>query len=777
MMINIKEHFKSLHQDAVMWKAQRIWNEAKTPDDQIFCVEKLLLMLNCIGNNIKKDSYINRIAETFTADAKKAENNVKAQQKKIDAIEAILNKIKDKGKLQSTEYLAQKKLYDREYSLLLELNALCLPKLSAAELKNYIKEDIDKKEAAAKKEMERTGKMNKLRNEDLGLPGDFDGDTSDVLNYGIYAYKGRYYSRNNKGVYDDISNFTMRILFHVDTSDIAAYRLIVIKNTEGIERTINVNTDEMTSVANFKKILQRQGYFIFKGNDADLSRLLEFLQKNEKPTTLIDTLGYSPRYKFWAWANGLIDTEKKTGNTFYPIDEYGIVEFKDKNYFIPAYSKMFADKDALYEDEKRYLYNYDGTIKYNEWSDLFLKVYGAQNGSIGIIWTLAAMFRDIIYSMPNIRATPILNLEGQRGSGKDAFANSLISLFGQPQKGVGLESTSTPKGFQRKFAQYRNGVVWLNEYKNNIKQVFIAALKEIYDGKAYTRAKMTNDLQTQTIPVNSACMLSGQEMPTIEPALFSRCIMLSFKPGKDRSDTDKKNFQKLKSLEDNNISNITSEILQLRNVMTKEFKSLFENKLSDFFKKTRKEIDDRFIMNIAILSTTNKLLSPLLNPNNDYFKEILFDRILIENLDAQFNIMEGNDDLGKFWQVVENLASLRLIAPGTAYRYNNSNPDNIYIKIQDIYPLYLKELRMRNDNNVLSRSTLIQYLQNDKQVYVGESKQRMGNASYWTTEFNYKVIQERYKIEIFNSDMNNEVDNNEWKSGQNIKGDNKPTPF
>ena len=38
--INIKEHFKSLHQDAIYWKALRLWQKATDPDEQAIAVEK-----------------------------------------------------------------------------------------------------------------------------------------------------------------------------------------------------------------------------------------------------------------------------------------------------------------------------------------------------------------------------------------------------------------------------------------------------------------------------------------------------------------------------------------------------------------------------------------------------------------------------------------------------------------------------------------------------------------------------------------------------------------
>jgi phage/plasmid-associated DNA primase len=52
---------------------------------------------------------------------------------------------------------------------------------------------------------------------------------------------------------------------------------------------------------------------------------------------------------------------------------------------------------------------------------------------MGHCWISTALFRDFTYS-------PILDLYGQRASGKGVFADSLLSLFGTPQVSIGLGS-------------------------------------------------------------------------------------------------------------------------------------------------------------------------------------------------------------------------------------------------------------------------------------------------------------------------------------------------
>lgn len=751
LKMNQLNNIKALHTDAVTWKATMLWKTATNPDAAVVATTKIVSMLTCISNVMKRDAYATRISDVINEGVKSINDEIKDVESEIKTLTKQYDKLKNK-KHQDADEEAEcnnirneiASLNGRKSTLLTQL----LPKLSTSDLKSYLKEEIERKEAELKKKTKAEDRTKAaLLNEDLGLPIDFDGDTSDVFHFGVYAYKGKYYSKNTKGFYDEISNFTMKILFHTNTGTDAAYRLIVIKNVYGIEKTVNINTDEFVSVGTFKKVLARQGDFIFKGNDSDLSRLSEMLQQHERPTSLVDILGYNHRGQFYAWANGVIDMkDNQDGAEFHEVDDYGIVALRDRNYFIPALSKMYLDKDYLYQNEKRFFFTKDSKTSFNEWSDLHYKAYGPAS-IIGQCWIVSTLFRDFIFSQNNIRATPILNLNGQRGSGKGVFANSLLSLFGAPQPPIGLGSVSTPKGYQRKFAQYKNAVVWLDEYKNNINKTFVESLKQIYDGIGYTRAKMTNDFQTDDMPVNSSCLLSGQEMPTIEPALFSRVILIQFKPGKDRPEDVKIAFNRLKSMETNGISNITSEILSHRDAFVKKFPKAFSGKLKQFYQDIKNnDIDDRFIMNIAILSATFECLCDSLNFS---FCQMDVDVVLIENLKNQFGIMQGNDDIGKFWQLVENLASQQLIVPGRHYKLHSKDNNLLCIKIQDIYPLYLKELRARGDNNVLSKPTLDYYLQCDTETYVGDKKARFGGQSLNAKGFKYAELKKRYHIELF----------------------------
>ncbi|MNE58548.1 hypothetical protein D3C80_1535860 [compost metagenome] len=58
-----------------------------------------------------------------------------------------------------------------------------------------------------------------------------------------------------------------------------------------------------------------------------------------------------------------------------------------------------------------------------------------------------------------------------------------------------------------------------------------------------------------------------------------------------------------------------------------------------------------------------------------------------------------------------------------------------------MYPHYAKELRQRNDPNVLDKSTLENYLETDTRSFISKRKKSFSDGSYtWCVEVKYREI-------------------------------------
>jgi len=563
-----------------------------------------------------------------------------------------------------------------------------------------------------------------------------DDNASDYIKFGLWEQDQTYWSLDPKGKKYNISNFILRILYHVQTSDQEAYRMIEIKNIWNVTKVVQMNTDDFVSVGAFKKIVARQGNFIFKGTDVDLCRLQDKLQRDEMPTSFIEKLGYDRRGNFYAFANGLWDINKAE---FVPTDEQGIVrhyrikkeETLPQNYFIPALSSMFKDKDNMYTNDKRFVYiPSDG--KFKDWAKLFCDAYG-NIAPVAMIWWVAAIFSDIIFDRMNDRF-PMLFTYGQKGTGKGMLLESLMKMFGPGQKQLMLGGASTVVGFMRKSGQYVNALVWFDEYKNNLKPQYRESLKNLYDRKGYERGKKDNSMQTESTSVDSAIAVSGQEMPTGEEALFTRFILLTkLSPGRDAKTT--KAFADLKNMEKEGLSQITVDLLFLRSVFKEEYKTRYKSTRNQFETDLKDaKIIDRLVDNYACLITVADIIQSYMQLP---FTMLQFKELCANMVKEQFYILKGSDTVGKFWSVVETLFEQQIIKEDRHFKLMDGK---LYIRIQDIYQHYAELMNKRRDDSVLDHATLRNYLEHNPQTYVETVKKSFGGSYKWCMVFNYPEL-------------------------------------
>lgn len=557
--------------------------------------------------------------------------------------------------------------------------------------------------------------------------------TDDFLKYGIYENQGFYWGLDMKNKKYPISNFKMRILYHVRTSDEEAFRLIQIKNIFGLDCVVKMNTDDFVSVGSFKKVVARQGNFIWKGTDADLCKLQDKLQRDERPTELIKQLGYNKRNNFYAWANGIYDCN---ADQFVPIDEHGIIEhFKVKdgervphNFFIPALSKIFIEKDDLYVNDKRFVF-LEREDKFSDWAKLYCAVY-REHGELTMIFYIMALFSDIVFTDMGDRI-PMLNIYGQKSTGKGAIIQSLMKLFGKGQKQLMLGGASTVVGFMRKSGQYSNALVWLDEYKNNLKPMYIESIKNLYDRIGYERGKKDNTFQTESTSIDSAVIVSGQEMPIIEEALFSRFIQIvAVKPPND--DKSQQLYNALKEMEADGLGCITVYLLKYRDYIKQNFKQAYNDEERALTKKINdNEVIPRFTSNYAALIAICKLIS---DKESLPFNTVGFRELCRKALLEQHYILKGSDTIGKFWSIVEGLFNQDIIREGNHFILKNGN---LYIRIQDIYQHYAEMMQKRRDPSALDEATLKNYLEHDPKSFIRREKKFFGGAQRWCFTFKY----------------------------------------
>jgi len=526
----------------------------------------------------------------------------------------------------------------------------------------------------------------------------------DAIEYGFYEHKNRWWVRRAADRFEPISNFTLRVLFLIQGA--SPKRIVEIRNVFGRSATLDFSIEDLISLDKFKARVESAGNFIFEGKPTDLTKIKTKLYNEERPSTEIPRLG---QYKgrFFTWANGIYN-----GAAFLDIDDRGMVEVEGEHFYIPVFGATKADDDEDLRNYRKFLHRPSRTT-FAEWADLFCQVYG-ENGQIGIAFFLFSLFSDIIFD--RTKAAPMLFLFGQRGSGKGTMANSLMHLYGYPQDPLMLGGASTVVGFMRKLGQFTNAVVWLDEYKNDIGEKKIESLKNIWDRVGYERGVKDSSNRTQSTPVTSSAIISGQEIPNVEPALFSRTVLCEFR-AMQRGADEIECFNRLRALEDSGITNATLECLTHRDHLT-EFFFPYYTEIAKALRAgfAEEDVIERQIVNYSILIACVRVMGERLKMPFTWTH--LF-KVSERYIKRQKDMMSTANEVQQFFEMVGFLLSNGLIKYGKDVYVNRGL---VMIRTISIIPLY-REYSRRQGLKALDRGTLLNYMQNSSAYADGESKQ------------------------------------------------------
>ena len=566
-------------------------------------------------------------------------------------------------------------------------------------------------------------KERKLREEENKKKSD---KQEDDLNrkYGFYISKGCYMSITEKGSVYEWSNFTMLPLFHIKDNT-NPKRLYKIRNAMNHEEILELKQEDLISLAKFKQRIEGLGNYIWKATEKELTKLKSYLYEKTETATEITQMGWQ-RQGFYAFGNGVF-----YDNHFIVTDQFGIVRLKDKgNFYLPSNSSIYRTDPKLFTFEKQFVHLNLSSVTLTQFTEQLFKVYG-DNGRVGFCFYLATLFRDVVTSSSANHWFPILNLFGPKGSGKSELGHTLLSLFTISYTAPNIQN-STPSALNDTVAQSANALAHIDEYKNDIDPKMIEFLKGLWDGTGRTRMNMDLDKKKETTAVDSGIILSGQEMPTADIALFTRLIFLQF-PRSEFSDKEKANYKRLLEMRSLGLTHLTLEILKQRRhfeqawcTAFRETQTIVGNALGD------NKGEDRIMNNWCVPLAALRVLQDII-PTLTY-EEML--HVVVEGIQKQNAECKTNGELGNFWNVVQYLASDgELIEGGDFFiRYcSRFKTDSInatwqserpilFLQKSRIFNLYRKEGRQANDK-VLPTDALKYYLQNSR-AYLGEKVAR-----------------------------------------------------
>lgn len=552
-----------------------------------------------------------------------------------------------------------------------------------------------------------------------------DTKAQDMLrDYGFYIRKNCYYGAASGSSDKRWSNFILVPVLHIRDEKNAKriYRIVNEKNQESV---IKFAQSEMVSFADFKTRVETAGNYIWEVSAAELTSLKRQLYDDTPSADEIRQLGWQKRWGFYAWGNGGLDA-----GTFVKADKYGIVDLKGGKFYLPGCAADTAANTQGYQIERRFIYQVTNDITLKDYAGKLIDVFG-DNAKVGLCFLLATLFKDIVTGITV--SFPILNLFGPKGTGKSALGHSLTAFFIQDNKAPNI-SNSTKAALAEAVAEVSNAIVHLDEYKNDIDPDKREFLKGLWDGTGRSRMNMDNDKKRETTAVDCGVVMSGQEMPTADIALFNRLVFLTFSKTVF-SDAEKQAYEELKRTERRGLTHLTAEILKLRPQFQGGFRSAWDDTMTDLSRNTRAYgLEDRTLANWCTVLAAFRTLESSLGLPFDY-REML--RIVTSMCIDQNNKTRQSSELSGFWESLETLvasskmwikADYHIREGGRPLKLKESsragndfipNPDKRYLLInfKRAASLYQKEGRAASGRTIPSDS--LKYYLEHSYEYIG----------------------------------------------------------
>lgn len=559
-------------------------------------------------------------------------------------------------------------------------------------------------------------------------------DTTTLEKFGFYTEDNKYWFATQSG-FTEGTNFILEPLFHI-YSMTNNRRLIRITNEYGYSILCDVPSDAMVSVDKFQNFLFSEGNFLIFINNNLFKKLLRNIGEKFPKCFEIKTFGWQPE-GFYAYADGAYN------GTWQPVDNMGIVTHDGKNYFSPAFSEVYSQlriDDDVYENDRRFVYR-KTSVTMKEWSDLIQRVYSfASNGQYGIAYLCAALYRSHIYNLYKI--FPHLFLHGEKGSGKSQMGWSMSNVFQHGTPPFNL-SSGTDVAFFRWLARYRDVIIWYDEYTDAIDEKRFQALKSAYDGVGREKGKMSKDSRTESDKINSAALISGQHLPQRDDnSLYTRSIVRFFvKPKDGYTKEATQDYDRLKHMEEDGLSQIVTTLLDQRQTVEKKFSRTFSD-LFEYYKEqlsaSNKQVDDRILRNYTILAAIvwvfQKETPTDLGINPEKFRDMC-----MEDATEQSEKVNSSDALGTFWKLFAGQIQDREITKAdydiqkhwTVKIARKSEGSNVliekkfdsetrvlYIDFDRVYQKYMEAHRAIYGTTGLGLQTMVDYSHNH-QAYIG----------------------------------------------------------
>lgn len=540
------------------------------------------------------------------------------------------------------------------------------------------------------------------------------GDIDMLRQFGFTERSHCYWGVTKDGKEVQWSNFTLRPLFHIK-DDIRPVRLFEIDNDDREQRKeiIELDMEVFTSAKNLRKKLLGIGNYTWLAGEEQLIQMQRYLAKVTETASEVKQLGWQ-KAGFYCFSNGATE-----GGQWHDVDEMGIVRLKAGKYYLPAMSKIYRDSQELFTNERKFRHQTYTNITLRDYFSKIAQVFG-DNGRVGLMFYVATLFRDIVKA--RARFFPLLNIFGPKGSGKTELAETLMTFFMTDNEPPSI-GTSTIPALSDLVASVSNALVHIDEYKNGIDVKKIEWLKDLWGSIGRARMNMDKDKKREQARVDSGVILTGQEMPTADIALFTRLIYLTY-DRQHHTKAERELFADLMKDRMRGATHITLELLRHRDAFEASFGQAWKKaKLDVEHELAGREIMDRIEGNWIVPLAAYLAIEHVAELPFTY-QELL--RICVAGIIRQDEMSSRTDEVSNFWNIISSAQQKGIFLFGQDYviktrsqlRTNKSKdplsweePRRILMIRKNIMMATYRQLGRQMDERLLPSESMLHYLQ------------------------------------------------------------------
>ena len=637
--------------------------------------------------------------------------------------------------------------------------------LTQAQMNTVLRPFLEKKKDRAVLEMRRIDTEDDLFNFDSEQLPDYVDEDKALKNiylrdnfYPLINKQGNrvaYMFKNaNGGGHTCISDFYMEPLLHVYSRESEANkRVILLNHIHGNSQYVEWKSSILATLSKVNEKLIDEGSYNFEGSLIQFKRIWKTMSYQFKKCTEMRVFGQQPE-DFWAFSNAIIyddknaETKETTTRVQY-ADHLGVMQYKDRYYYSPAFSEIYKDEreeDDRYKMERYFVFKElqeNQRIDFAEWAKKMDTVYAINNnGKFAVLMSVLSCFRDFIFM--NHRFFTTLFFIGPAGSGKSEVAESMRSLFMVPEAPKFNLNFGSDASFFIVLENYKNVIQVMEEYNDStISPAKFQGLKAaVFDGEGKTKVKDTATKSLDRSKINSIPVILGQEAPQQDDgSLAQRCILceVPLKPKGEWTDEETYNLNELKKYERSGLCNVLLEILSQRQQVKKYFNSLFTEEV----KLIKNNVSGKISNNEGLTRITNSMamntamckIIELHTPLNLPFTYDEFFHIAIEKVLKQVEMISTSNKLSNYFTTIGYLINQGRITIGKELKVavpkdgrvtvktsgNNTEEKQLpsvetrvlYIDFGSIYPLYQQTVK-----DALTKASLQSYF-NSNSAYIG----------------------------------------------------------